>query len=242
MSASSQLHGECDLLCIPDLDRAIRAGLGLQLRRFVVDLSAASLLDCAAWGTLLEALWPSAQSPGGGLVACGARDRVARFLSVLPPERTVGLYETRRAAIVHLTEAGTSASVATSDLVGSALEEQRLAAFGLEPAWARNGLLTIRLENDLLRRVARVSRPDERRHSRRGATPSSPSQPTSRAGHRRLRADVAEIGRADDEELEALGPCLVASPRTGRDAHRVPLLSATISSSSFIRPLPRTTT
>src|SRR5207247_4005683 len=35
---------------------------------------------------------------------------------------------------------------------------------------------------------------------------------------------LAEIGRADDEDLEALWPGLVASPRTGRDAHRVPFL------------------
>src|SRR5438128_9631332 len=35
---------------------------------------------------------------------------------------------------------------------------------------------------------------------------------------------VAEIGRADDEDLEALRAGLVASPRTGRDAHRVPFL------------------
>src|SRR5881396_2419972 len=35
---------------------------------------------------------------------------------------------------------------------------------------------------------------------------------------------LAEIGRADDEDLEALRPCLVASPRTGWDAHRVPFL------------------
>src|SRR6266550_8211816 len=34
---------------------------------------------------------------------------------------------------------------------------------------------------------------------------------------------LAEVGRADDEDLEALRPGLVASPRTGRDAHRVPL-------------------
>src|ERR1700680_344500 len=33
---------------------------------------------------------------------------------------------------------------------------------------------------------------------------------------------LAEIGRADDEDLEALWPGLVASPRTGRDAHRGP--------------------
>src|SRR3954468_14805278 len=35
---------------------------------------------------------------------------------------------------------------------------------------------------------------------------------------------VAEIGRADDDDLEAPRPGLVATPRTGRDAHRVPLL------------------
>src|SRR5436305_6868405 len=35
---------------------------------------------------------------------------------------------------------------------------------------------------------------------------------------------LAEIGRADDEDLEALRPGLVASPGTGRDAHRVPFL------------------
>ena len=53
---------------------------------------------------------------------------------------------------------------------------------------------------------------------------------------------LAEVGRADDEDLEALWPGLVASPRTGRDAHRVPFLDSTISSSTFIRPLPRRTT
>src|SRR5947207_15621963 len=39
-----------------------------------------------------------------------------------------------------------------------------------------------------------------------------------------LARSLAGIGRADDEDLEALRPGLVASPRTGRDAHRVPLL------------------
>src|SRR5215216_2772940 len=35
---------------------------------------------------------------------------------------------------------------------------------------------------------------------------------------------LAEIGRADDEELEALGPGLVASPCAWWDAHRIPFL------------------
>src|SRR3954447_6285122 len=35
---------------------------------------------------------------------------------------------------------------------------------------------------------------------------------------------VAEMGCADDEQLESLRPGLVASPRTGRDADRVPFL------------------
>src|SRR5437764_9781560 len=33
---------------------------------------------------------------------------------------------------------------------------------------------------------------------------------------------LAEVGRAEDEDLEALWPGLVASPRAGRDPHRVP--------------------
>src|SRR5271167_4609487 len=39
-----------------------------------------------------------------------------------------------------------------------------------------------------------------------------------------IARSLAEIGRADDEDLEALRPGLVASPHTGRDAHRVPFL------------------
>src|SRR5881397_1237887 len=35
---------------------------------------------------------------------------------------------------------------------------------------------------------------------------------------------LAEIGSPNYDDLEALRPGLVASPRTGRDAHRVPLL------------------
>src|SRR5437762_7061216 len=35
---------------------------------------------------------------------------------------------------------------------------------------------------------------------------------------------LAEVGRADDDDLEALRPGLVAPPRTGWDAHGVPLL------------------
>ena len=35
---------------------------------------------------------------------------------------------------------------------------------------------------------------------------------------------LPEIGRPDDDYLESLRPSLVASPRTGRDAHRVPFL------------------
>ena len=33
---------------------------------------------------------------------------------------------------------------------------------------------------------------------------------------------LAEVGRADDEDLKALRQGLVASPRAGRDAHRIP--------------------
>src|SRR5688572_30300008 len=38
-----------------------------------------------------------------------------------------------------------------------------------------------------------------------------------------LAPTLAEARRADDEDLEALRPGLVAAPRPGRDAHRVPV-------------------
>jgi len=38
------------------------------------------------------------------------------------------------------------------------------------------------------------------------------------------RHAFAEIGRAEDEDLQTVRPGLVASPRAGRDAHRVPFL------------------
>src|SRR5687767_2659260 len=68
---------------------------------------------------------------------------------------------------------------------------------------------------------------------------ASSSLETSRARLEDLRALVSppvalaldvfarslpEIGSANDDDLEALRPGLVASPRAGRDAHRVPLL------------------
>ena len=41
---------------------------------------------------------------------------------------------------------------------------------------------------------------------------------------------IAEIGRADDEDLEALRPGLVASPHTGRNPDRVPFLEHEVKS------------
>ena len=52
---------------------------------------------------------------------------------------------------------------------------------------------------------------------------ASASQSTNRAGRRRQHADLAETGRSDHDDLETIRPGFVASPRTGRNAHRVPL-------------------
>ncbi len=53
---------------------------------------------------------------------------------------------------------------------------------------------------------------------------------------------LAEIRRAEDEDLEALRPGLVASPRAGRDAHHVPLLDLDDLVVELHPPAPRTTT
>src|SRR6188472_3904115 len=39
-----------------------------------------------------------------------------------------------------------------------------------------------------------------------------------------LARSIAEVGGADDDDLEAVGPGLVTSPGAGRDPHRVPFL------------------
>src|SRR5918994_3603375 len=49
---------------------------------------------------------------------------------------------------------------------------------------------------------------------------------------------LAEIGRADDDDLEALRPGFVASPSPGRDAHHVPLLEVDDLGVEFHPPAP----
>src|SRR3979411_51300 len=56
-----------------------------------------------------------------------------------------------------------------------------------------------------------------------GALRRSASPPVSLTLHVFPRV-LAEVGRAEDEDLEALRPGLVPSPCTGRNAHDVPLL------------------
>src|SRR3954463_12610824 len=55
------------------------------------------------------------------------------------------------------------------------------------------------------------------------ASPDLVSPPVALTLHVFARI-LAEIGRTEDEDLEALRPALIASPRAGRDAHHVPFL------------------
>src|SRR2546423_669560 len=49
---------------------------------------------------------------------------------------------------------------------------------------------------------------------------------------------LGEVGRADDEDLEALWPGLVASPHAGRDAHGVPFFEVNDLVVDFHSPAP----
>jgi hypothetical protein len=102
---------------------------------------------------------------------------------------------------------------------------------GLRPEDARMGERTVARkpvedkDNSVV--IAKIAdrEPDLRLAAQRSKLPdSSTSQPTSRAGHQRLRAAPHRDWRAEDEDLETLRPGLVASLRTGRDAHRIPFL------------------
>src|SRR3954447_21351355 len=79
----------------------------------------------------------------------------------------------------------------------------------------------------ILRRAARRRKPGVRLRgpplstTAPGATPLV-GPPAALPVHVSARV-LTEVGRADDEDLEALWPSFVSSPRAGRHTHRVPL-------------------
>src|ERR1700712_1179509 len=83
-----QAQGELDLLAAPLLRDAISAAITAGHRHIVIDLRAATLLDCACLGTILAGMRPLATDDDASLVFAGANGQAARLLDVLDIAQT----------------------------------------------------------------------------------------------------------------------------------------------------------
>lgn len=77
------VSGEIDVASSSLLSEAIAIELDRGHQRFVIDLSAAALLDCATIGVLLEAVRPLQDDPDAVVVLAGASGIIARMLELV---------------------------------------------------------------------------------------------------------------------------------------------------------------
>lgn len=82
-----RVTGDLDLALAPSLERAIAREIARGRRRFAIDLSATTFLDCSSVGTLLSALAPLRDEPAAAVVLTGATGVVERLLTLLELDR-----------------------------------------------------------------------------------------------------------------------------------------------------------
>jgi anti-anti-sigma factor len=94
-----EIDGDCDLACVPALEHALGAGIDDGHRHLVIDLTSATLLDCAAMGAVFSVLQPLRDEAEASVVLVGPQGIVARFLEILPIGELFAVYETREEAV-----------------------------------------------------------------------------------------------------------------------------------------------
>jgi anti-sigma B factor antagonist len=82
-----RIAGELDLAYAARFGEAIEGEITRGHRHLVIDLSAATLLDCASIGTLLRAVAPLRHEPDAAIVLAGATGIVKRFLDLIQLDR-----------------------------------------------------------------------------------------------------------------------------------------------------------
>lgn len=82
-----RIAGELDLAYAARLQEAIEGEITRGHRHLVIDLSAATFLDCASIGTLLQAVAPLRHEPDAAVVLAGATGIVKRLLDLLQLDR-----------------------------------------------------------------------------------------------------------------------------------------------------------
>lgn len=82
-----RVAGDLDLALAPRLGDAIAGEIARGHRHLVIDLSAATFLDCASVATLLRAVAPLRDEPDAAVVVAGATGIVNRLLMLLELDR-----------------------------------------------------------------------------------------------------------------------------------------------------------
>ena len=78
-----RVTGELDLALAPRLEHAIAGEIRRGHRHLVIDLTAATFMDCASVGTLLGAIAPLRTEPDATVVLAGPKGIVKRLLDLL---------------------------------------------------------------------------------------------------------------------------------------------------------------
>jgi anti-sigma B factor antagonist len=102
------LEGECDVSAARLVAHGLRDGIDEGHRHFVIDLTGATLLDCAALGALLGALRPLRSESEAAVLLAGAQGVVARVLTILAIDELFDVHPTREAAIARLADPAAS--------------------------------------------------------------------------------------------------------------------------------------
>jgi anti-sigma B factor antagonist len=98
-----RIAGELDLAYAARLEEAIDGEISRGHRHLVIDLSAATFLDCASIGSLLRAVAPLRHEPDAAIVLAGATGVVKRLLDLLHLDRVFDILPNLDHATEHAT-------------------------------------------------------------------------------------------------------------------------------------------
>ena len=98
------VDGDLDLATVSQLEAVIAGMIGSGHRRFVIDLTGATLLESTAMQLLVTSLEPLLDEPDGAVALAGGDGAVSRALTARGFGAVVPLFGTRAAAISGVTE------------------------------------------------------------------------------------------------------------------------------------------
>jgi anti-sigma B factor antagonist len=104
--AHVRITGELDVANAAELHEAIEAEITRGRHHLVIDLTAATFLDCTSIASLLRAVAPLRDEPDAAIALAGATGIVKRLLDLLRLERLFDIFPDLDAAVDQVTSTG----------------------------------------------------------------------------------------------------------------------------------------